>query len=74
MGIQWDSTSGTYVPLESLWLSRKQSLYNIVTGFGMFMEQVGLIKMHLSDTCSNVCIRKHLCVYDIWVPCGVKNK
>jgi hypothetical protein len=46
----------TYVPLQNKGLVRKQILYSIVTGFGMIMEQVGLIKMHSSDTCSNVTV------------------
>ena len=46
---------------ESSWSSLYDGvLYNIVTGFGIPIKPVILIKMCLNKTCSRVCVGKHL--------------
>jgi hypothetical protein len=41
---------------------RREVWYNILTEFGIPMRLVRLIKMCLNETCSKVCIGKHLSV------------
>jgi hypothetical protein len=41
-------------------VSRREVLYNILTGFGIPMKQVILIKMSLNKTYSRVSVGKHL--------------
>jgi hypothetical protein len=60
MGVQWDSTLAIRRLQESLWLIRREVLYNILIEFGVPIKLVRLIKMCLNETYGKFHIGKHL--------------